>query len=663
MDGMLHLDDVCLYRSPCASLVESSTLKCIGSIVRKSIVSNVDENGLCNFCPSSISTLDAICVLVHRGHTVCVVQTMEGRGVYYTGNEYHIPIHQKWSIASLLDTGEVNMVDCNQDINPCLFFTDGYTITLTHDEINIPLTVRETLFHSVVSSSTYRLRISHDAHSTPCVARYSNGILVAVDILTPCVPCGTILIDERGEFDTYTSTIRSDVLLPVASVLLRADMVPIIASSPLLGHLMETISCRWYSHLKCLWTMGTCETLLGLLRNPSTPDSIARSIDPYVLIDKRFRNERLNVLGATITRRLECCDATRYADMRASTVIQHGIARFDALPIARSRFDHLYKLGIFSGMAACRTAVVIELDTVCLMLLPADVKQTNLTEAVLSLLVGSDSMSGDNPIVCFSFGVYYMESSSQCPDTETLISFRLDIDTASRTLRLLDDTDEKFEIVNVISVDELERMTIPCDASRTRRSDVALLFPEMSKRIDAGSSIETSACLQEVQRRRVTNEWMLDGIDAGHNMSSMGLVIIMYLLLSKWLGAKCRIAQSRCGAALIAVHTGTEYCLVDPCRTLFNFFTLTREISLQNQGTSPVQGMVVEVRQNKQFKIGVVRIVDVVRGTMIVQLGTSESRVAVSIGTHAWRRVGRDTSDTDRVVRPLLLRTKRSRDE
>ena len=668
-DNILHLSEACLFRSP-HDVPSHTSLECLGAIVRRHILSARDANDLCNHCGTSpLSMLDAICLLVHMGHAVRITEEeSECTDVCYADGMYHIPMYDTWSVSALVNSTLPDMVGVDQTVHIATNAQQGFTIRVSYDDLGVPLLVRETLYNTIVSSSTFLLRVSHDdtTGATPIAARYMDRILVAVEHLDAHAPCGVFLIDERGRFDTFTDGVAATALRPVSSVLLRLDMVAIVSASSVLLHLLSMIASRWNTMLSNMWHTGTHDALMQLLRHTSTPDCVTRCIDPTVLLHKTLRNERMDVLGMSLVRRMKCCDATRYADMRTSMITHHGVVRFDVIPIAASRFAHLYDIGIFDGMTACRTAVLVGTEA-CVMCVPLGTKTTHLTEAIATLLLGScTDLSGERPTHNFVFGVIYQETSSQCPIPETLLSYRLVVDALSRTLRLEDSTEETFDTDDILSVDELERMTIPCDASRSRRRDVAALFPEMAKRVELKSSEDTSACLREVQSRRVAREWGLDAIDACRNMSSLGLTIMLHVLLSQWLGARCRIAQSRSGAALLAVYVDGRYRLVDPCRTLCNFFSLSRELSavtgVGTTSTPPQEGMVVEIRQGSQWRVGVVRSVEVERGSMIVQTAHKGMRTVVSIGTHGWRRVSQDGSDLDRTVRPLLLQRKRERE-
>jgi len=669
-DNILHLSETCLFRSP-HDVSPHTSLECLGAIVRRHILTARDANGLCNHCGTMyLSTLDAICLLLHMGHAVHMTEELTCTDVCYANGTYHIPVYESWNLSVLVQSTVPDMVDVDQTVHAADNAQQGFTLHVSYDDVGVPLIVCETLYHTIVTSSTFLLRVSHDdtPGATPIVARYMNRILVAVEHLDVHAPCGTFLIDERGDFDTFTDGVAAAALRPISSVLLRSEMMSVVSASSVLLHLLSMLSSRWNTTLSGMWHTGTHDTLLQLLRHASTPDCIARCIDPTVLLSKTLRNERMDVLGMSLVRRMKCCDATRYADMRASMITHHGVVRFDVIPVAASRFAHLYDIGVLNGMTACRTAVLVgtEARVICV---PLGTKTIHLTEAIATLLLGGDTdLSGERPPRDYMFGVIYQETSSQCPIPETLLSYHLVVDALTRTLRLEDSIDEAFDTDDVLSVDELERMTIPCAASRTRRSDVAALFPEMAKRVELKSSEDTSACLREVQSRRVTREWGLDAMDAGRNMSSLGLTLMLHLLLSQWLGARCRVAQSRSGAALLAVYMDGRYRLVDPCRTLCNFFSLSRELSTfaANGATStpPREGMVVEIRQGSQWRVGVVRSVEVDRGSMIVQTAHKGSRTWVSIGTHGWRRVSKDDgSDLDRIVRPLLLHRKRERGE
>jgi hypothetical protein len=665
-DNLLHLSETCLFRSP-HDVPSHTSLDCLGAVVRRHIVSARDANGLCNHCgTSSLSTLDAICLLTHMGHAVHITEELECTDVCFANGTYYIPVYDAWSVSALVQSTVPDMVGVDQMVHLVTNAHQGFTIRVSHGDLGVPLFVRETLYNTIVSSPTFLLRVSHDdtPGATPIAARYMDRILVAVEHLDAHAPCGTFLVDERGSFDTFADGVASTALRPVSSVLLRSDMVTIVSASSVLLHLLTMLSSRWNAMLSNMWKTGTPDTLMQFLRHASTPDCIARCIDPIVLLSKTLRNERIDVLGMSLVRRMKCCDATRYADMRTSMITHHGVVRFDVIPIAASRFAHLYDIGVFDSMTACRTAVLVGTEA-RVMCVPLGTKTIQLTEAIATLLLGnSTDLSGERPPRDFVFGVIYQETSSQCPIPETLLSYCLVVDALSRTLRLEDSTEETFNTDDVLSVDELERMTIPCDASRTRRRDVAALFPEMAKRVELKSSEDTSACLREVQSRRVTREWGLDAMDAGRNMSGLGLTLMLHLLLSQWLGVRCRVAQSRSGAALLAVYVDGRYRLVDPCRTLRNFFSLSRELSNGAPPVPPREGMVVEIRQNSQWRVGVVRTVEVDRGSMIVQTAHKSLRVVVSLGTHGWRRVSRDDgSDLDHIVRPLLIQRKREREE
>lgn len=665
-NSILHLSETCLFRSP-HDIPSHTSLECLGALARRHILTAQDANGLCNHCgPAALSTLDAICLLVQMGHTVHMTEEQTGTGVCYENGMYHIPVYDSWNPSALMQSTVPDMVDVDQTVH--VVAHQGFTLRVSSDDHGVPLIVCETLYQTIVTSSTYVLRVAHNGTpgATRIAARYTNRILVAVERLDAHASCGTFLIDERGTVDTITDGVSSEALRPVSTVLLRTDMVAILSESSVLCHLLTVLSSRWNTTLYGMWHIGTTDTLMQVLRNASTPDCIARCIDPTVLLSASVRNQRTDVLGMSLVRRMKCCDATRHADMRTSMIAHHGVVRFDVIPIAPSRFAHLYDIGVFHGMDACRNAVLVGTEA-RVMCVPLGAKTIQLTEAIAALLLGSSTdLSGERPHREFVFGVIYQETASQCPISETLVSYRLLVDVLPPTLRLEDSTEETFDTGDVLSVDELERMTIPCDPSRTRRRDVAMLFPEMAKRVELKSTEDLSACLREVQSRRVTREWGLDAMDAGRNMSSLGLTLMLHLLLSQWLGARCRIAQSRSGASLLAVYTDGRYHLVDPCRTLCNFFSLSRELTTFAANgatpTPPREGMVVEIRQASQWRVGVVRVVEVDRGCMIVQTAHKNSSVVVSIGTHNWRRVSQgDESDLDQTVRPLLLQRKRGR--
>lgn len=662
-DNVLYLDDTCLYRSPPTN-ADATPLECVGVLARFSQSSIVDDNGFCNYHAEALSTmspLEAVCLLVHLGHVV----TIEEWSTEVASGMLRLPVHRPWSPIILVVPVTTCMVDCNEAIHPSTPLDgNGFTIVVAYDEKDVPVVVEETLYHTVVDSSTYVLRVSHNTESVPRVAHYVDRVLVAMQSLPSNAPCGTLLIDERGSRDKFDGGVSMTSLTPLVSAILRSDMVAIVQNSEILCSLMEFVSLRWFTMMRRMWVLGTDDVLLNLLSRTSTPDCIARCIDPVVLFSKRRFVERIDTVGMAIVRRMACCDATRYADIRASMFSHHGVVRFEIFSVNSDRFAQLFRIGVFDGMSACREGVLVNVNNdTTILCVPFDSKTLQIMGAVTTLLLkGETYLSKDCSNTTFAFGVTYNETSSQCPSPETLTPYRLFVDVPNRSLVLVKDVEQKtFKVETIRSVDELEQMVIPCDESRTRRHDVSELFPAMTSRVEKKSSGNVSACLREVQSRRVAREWSLDAMDTGHNMSSLGMSIMLHLLLSQLLGAKCRVAQSRSGAALLAVYMQNDYVFVDPCRTLCNFFTLSQELSLHfsTAGGIPKAGIVVEVRNNTQWLLGVVQSVDVERGTMIVEFAKKSTRKPVSFGGGGWRRVGQDASDTDKTVGYFIRLRKR----
>ena len=143
-------------------------------------------------------------------------------------------------------------------------------------------------------------------------------------------------------------------------------------------------------------------------------------------------------------------------------------------------------------------------------------------------------------------------------------------------------------------------------------------------------------------------------MDTGDNLSTLGMSILLALLLSGWLGARVRIAQSHTYAAMVAVWYGDAFHLVDPSRTLCNLFHFLPVSGGALAREEPYVGMVIETVVKSMWRVAVVRVVTIDTGIMTVETVYNQSRMAVSVHSHAWRRATTAASDTEAVVRPLL---------
>ena len=129
---------------------------------------------------------------------------------------------------------------------------------------------------------------------------------------------------------------------------------------------------------------------------------------------------------------------------------------------------------------------------------------------------------------------------------------------------------------DVLSVDALERMVdVPCDPARTRRRDVAALFLRWPSASGSGRRTTSPRACARCRAAASCARWTLDGIDAGHNLSSLGMTFVLYLLRA--VVGRAGAAWRRVAAAprSLAVHVDAAYRLVDPCLTLCNFFVLS----------------------------------------------------------------------------------------
>ena len=181
--------------------------------------------------------------------------------------------------------------------------------------------LEESLFRTVVASPGYVLRVCHDEARAPRRLAWRATSTACSSKWTRCQTpprCAAPSSSTSADVRRVLGGISARALAPVAAAVFAERIVRTPASGILVTLLRTLVPLE--RDARRMWVSGTEDTLLDLLLRASTPDCVARCIDPDLLCRRRRRHDRADVTGMAIVRRLACCDATRYADARASAL-------------------------------------------------------------------------------------------------------------------------------------------------------------------------------------------------------------------------------------------------------------------------------------------------------------------------------------------------------
>lgn len=674
-DGLVHLDDVCLFRTP---LGDAPTIRALGRLVAESVDSWRTADGLMAYPRAHLyqmTVLDAVCHLLPHVESIGVETTVDGPvtpGVAQTSDTIRVTVPGTFqatrslcSLTAYCDQTNPTVVGVNEPLHPCKV-TEAYVIVVTLRDGVPPLCAPSAEYREAASRNDFMIRIhvsSGDGPHGSGVYLYRCGLLWSVDAsITTYRAIVDVHSTHPSELIPRVSPEEADV---IASELLYSPRLAVLQSGAL-APLLAEMGLRWAHLFRPLWRLKDAQEMVNLLRNASTPDALLPLLDVSALINQRVDHERTNIIGYSILRRMQTDGCTRDADWLATTVSEFAVARFQVLPIPAKRFAHLYNMRCFNERdeASCEYGLLVGNGDMRTVVVPMKSSPSAITHALAHLLKCEVAIQEDSrtDAICFpmSDGHIFTEGTMRCSPDETLQMYRVRVDTASRTLVLTLDASTKAKPTTdgVHSMDEMETLNIPTQSSRTRKAELMDLFPELTQRISTCNMTARHAIVREVQGRRVCQEWTMEGINSGKNLSSLGMTILLALLMGMWEGCCVRIALSRTRAAMFAVlNDSNEFVLVDPTRTTLNL--LEASDYLMNVPTSSTvidlpKGAVVEVRSGTRWLTAVVRNVDPSKGQFGVEFVHNMSKSIYSIRSHTWRRVSDDASDLDRLVRSFL---------
>jgi hypothetical protein len=256
------------------------------------------------------------------------------------------------------------------------------------------------------------------------------------------------------------------------------------------------------------------------------------------------------------------------------------------------------------------------------------------------------------------------EAASACDPADHLVPYRVLLDTKARVVRLeRDEGTPPRAARDALSVDALVERDLPRDRARRRREQVRALLPQLARRMEA-CEVDgvVGACAAQVQARRVAREWRLDGLDAGCNLSSLGLSVLLATLLQAWLGARARVFVARTRAAVVGVDAGDDddhpFALFDPTQTARNGFDVVDSTLYHHRadGGAPQhvallrRGTYIEIWCRTRWCVAQVIAISHATESMTVKYARGGRRESVAARTQLWRLLSPD-SDVEAALR------------
>lgn len=687
-DGLLHLDDMCLFRRPTEESQGDVVLRALGRLAAESMDAWRTPDGLAAHPRTpllAMTLLDAVCVLrpIVASLEIVDVSATVTPGVTQTAERLTVVVPGRFdphtTLCAATPPVDGPRAGMHQPVRP-VDVTEAYTIVVTFDPTHYrpplaPLCAPTCRYRTVAARADLALRV-HVSPPGPRgrgVALYRCGLLWAVD---DAVDGARAVVDVHTTCSPMLSGLDDAEADALAGELLCTKRLAILGS-PALAPLVEEMASIWASFFRPLWRFDTPQEMVSLVRHASTPPAVVRLVDMDLLLAQCVTHERTNVAGLSILRRMQTDGCTRDADWLSTSVGEFAVVRFQVVPIPPTRFAQLVRLGCFDyrDEPSCEYGLLTGEHGSRTVVVPIGCTTADLTHAVATLLKCEVATYEDTrkEVLCMpmSDGTLFTEGTVRCDPDEALTLYRLRIDVQSRTLMLSVDTEHAVAPTGgrtVLSVDALETLSMPTQAVQQSRPDLVALLPQLTQRLSVSTCSDVRAIVREVQCRRLAQEWTMEGLDAGKNLSSLGLSLLLAMLLTGWCGCRTRVAMGRTRAAMLAVWTADEtFVRVDPTRTLCNLFEASDYLMRVPTPATTVDvsvGKLVEIRYGTKWLSGVVRGLDRPRGQFTVELLHDRSRHVCGLRSHTWRRVTDDACDLDRHVGALVeWKRKRTRDD
>jgi|MDTB01.2.fsa_nt_gb hypothetical protein len=618
---------------------------------------------------------EAIAVLISANAVVELIQRDVDDPMFSCKQGTRFNVMNKWSLRNMLmrDSAipRAKALESSLRIyDLCIEDTHMASHTYVVKGLNLPNVVVPLLQWSFITrhdNHTSRFSILNDgAEPDMTVNLYQNGLLDKHELIHDVEVCTgwTIHLDVHATQDEIPDSTCGAELEHFSRIFLRSDRAVELSHSSIVRTLLKSMY-PWRTLLRNMWCVENDQQIIDIVCKDTHDDLVQLANVKAVLYNTAYSCDDIDIIGLAVLRRMRPIACSRVAEWRATAVSEHSIIRFKMLPTTSNRFKHLYEIGALESISehadhVCAYGFILGEGHERTVAVPYDADARLLTMALVQMLPYEiDIPSTVADIIALPFENLHCECSAACIPHERLKPYRIDASDNGVTLAMDDGAEDVFVDDTIVAVDMMQRETVSRCETRVSKATLSQLFPKLAQRLQV-SKDPITACMREVQSRRLCSEWTLEGIDEGSNLSSLGLSVTMALALGLWIGAQVRLFISRTQASTIGYWDATSQCykVIDPTRTVLNGFDVAPHLlrARNCEVTFDIKRQsFLEVRQRTTWHVAIVMSVDKALQSVQVRFLLSGNITTLCLRQHAWRRLARcSDTDVDKVLRRYI---------
>ena len=651
LDGWLYANNVDLFTMVCDTVTDPG--EGLLSAARDSRLTLDGSHSL----PSQRSTLkDCISTLISRGFNVQLTVEKDALvgEVESDGEESAVFFGGEWSLRRLATLPTLpNHVNWFPKFDPTP--SSGFAIRV-RPTIRFPVTYPLNVpWFVVFETPSLCLRMAFATEAEICL--YHNGIRRDHETLQG--PAGGLHVSVSCWDEDFVVPCHVQGLDVLTRHLFNVQSARAFHKSRIIDNLLS----RFLPWKEIVWDefrIPATEyvSLLSLLE-----DNYVMFVSPKQLLNSIVKDQRVDTLTMIVSRRLFPSIGDKSGCLYDDMVDKFYIHATAALPISKEVFKRLVRLGWCKCNLAftCCESGLLTRDQRRIMVFPYDVDATDVTVAMAELLKCDATVYERIEDWTLKPGVLNGQLFKECGSTDILHPFRMDVNTTSQSIQFVKESSERSRASSdAVSIDEISLEDVPFHSERRCHDLLKKLFPQLFQRI----SEDMTDALSEVRGRKLKHEWVMEDLDTGGDLSSLGMSILLMLILGVWHGAKVRIFVSAFHTAMVGVWMQDDYVLVDPSSSRENAVTLNFaepvpfEVDIR-------KGTFIEVKCLRNWNVAVVERVikhsDVKNATslsvLILQTGKRKG-VAMS-STRTWRLLSQcEHTDVEKVLHSLRKTSK-----
>jgi hypothetical protein len=543
--------------------------------------------------------------------------------------------------------------------------------------------------HGILLIQLYKAGILWRQEDIETDVRSLDGKRICVDVICSC-PCTDVdnhpATDWIPQFpDTVDAKGAQEIsgLLcpPWAETMSKSEIIKALARA----------AFPWRMALRALWGVH--------IENPGDGKESVELLNH--LVGGSVCEEFLSLLDGSailVSHTTEAEHATLIEQTGMAMLTRMGMGdtyRMGVLPLSCLEYDRLYKTGAMQGSdCICSTyGTIVDLakcvfegaESGCTrktMCVPYDATAKQVLITVASLIdvpppiaLHTVSKKQIASTMAFEFGTPIFDaienkhdrlgagSRAHSTDGENIVHpYRIRL-MEGKVMLTRDMSTNERKACDAVPIDGVDPTTVSTSTERTRRSMLKNAFPSMAQRLELKNST-ISASLEEAQCRRFSPVWSLEGLDAGENLSSMGMSLMVAFALGGWNGACVRVFVSAEGCAFFAYWNDhvKEFVLVDPISSEKNAFDMAPSLMQCPQSGTTVsvsKGTILEIKELTRWhvcQVSQVKGCEVGGRRALVQYIASRKEEWISLESNLWRRlsINEEKSDIEKVIKSLI---------